>query len=449
MTAATGREVALKILTQVRENDAYANLVAPTVLQRAGLHGQEAGLALEIAFGALRWQGWYEAILQECCSRPLSEVQAELRDILLMGTHQLLKMRIPAHAAVDTSCTLARKVGEPGGAKGRAGFVNAILRKVGQHDQEQWADALGVADATVQALAIRGSHPEWIVSAYADCLGGDLAQVRDLLQANNTPARPVLAARPGRCEVEELLSIDHTSPGLWSELAVRMLSGQPVGIPAVTEHRAIVQDEGSQLVTLAFANAEVSEPDEQWLDMCAGPGGKAALLASIAQVRGAHLTCCELHEHRAELVRSTVDQPNVTILTGDAMERPWGSRLFDRVLLDAPCSGLGALRRRPEARWRKQRTDLPALTGLQRSLLEIAISSTRVGGVIGYVTCSPHLAETELVVSAALKAHPEATLLDATALVPQSMQLLGPTVQFWPHRHHTDAMFLALIRKEG
>jgi 16S rRNA (cytosine967-C5)-methyltransferase len=217
----------------------------------------------------------------------------------------------------------------------------------------------------------------------------------------------------------------------------------------VRQHRAGVQDEGSQLMPLALAAVPLPGPDRRWLDLCAGPGGKAAMLDGLAGLRDdeTHLTAVEKQPHRADLVRGAVTA-GTTVVVGDGTDERWGDGSWDRVLLDAPCSGLGALRRRPEARWRKRPGDLAGLGRLQRDLLTNALAAARPGGVVAYVTCSPHLAETQAVVSDALHRRDDVEVLDARAWLPDLPDLGdGPTVQLWPHRHGTDAMFLALLRR--
>ncbi len=186
------------------------------------------------------------------------------------------------------------------------------------------------------------------------------------------------------------------TPGPWSPYAVRLDGGDPGDLAPIRDGRAAVQDEGSQLCAIALATAPLGGPDEQWLDLCAGPGGKAALLAALAVERGARLTANELHPHRAELVGKATARWDVDIQVGDARQL---SGQYDRVLLDAPCSGLGALRRRPEARWRRRPEDIAPLAELQSQLLQAALGLVRPGGVVGYVTCSPHLGETRGVVA--------------------------------------------------
>ncbi|HLS04560.1 MAG TPA: RsmB/NOP family class I SAM-dependent RNA methyltransferase, partial [Actinomycetales bacterium] len=231
-------------------------------------------------------------------------------------------------------------------------------------------------------------------------------------------------------------------------------------IPQVRNATAGVQDEGSQVVALALTNAAPIVAGEQWLDLCAGPGGKSALLGAIAAQNGAHLTAIELHEHRSELVRQATAPlaQAVTVRTQDGREiGEEEPEKYDRVLVDAPCTGMGALRRRPEARWRRTPNDLANLTPLQNQLLDAALRATKAGGIVVYATCSPHLAETVVVVEDALRHHPDFEQLDAREIVvaqaPGEFEPSdfgsGPGAQLWPHAHGTDAMFFAVLRRKG
>ncbi len=213
-----------------------------------------------------------------------------------------------------------------------------------------------------------------------------------------------------------------------------------------------VQDEGSQLVAAALAAAELTGPDTCWLDACAGPGGKAALLAALAAERGAFLVAAEKQPHRARLVaRALAGNPGpYQVVVADGTRPGWAEGSFDRVLVDVPCTGLGALRRRPEARWRRRADDVAGFGPLQRALLTEALLATRPGGVVGYATCSPHPAETRAVVEDVLAARnaPAAEWIDARPLLPGVPDLGdGPDIQLWPHLHGTDAMYLALLRR--
>jgi 16S rRNA (cytosine967-C5)-methyltransferase len=435
------RRAAYDVLRAVRVADAYTNLALPVALGRRGVTGRDAAFATELASGTIRRRGTYDAILAECIERPLDKVQVKVLDILRLGCHQLLSMRVPPHAAISTSVDLARsEVGD-----GAAGFTNAVLRKVSAHDRDAWVrrvapdpdrDPVGYAEVAY-------SHPRWIVELLTEAVGA--AEIDVLLAADNDSPAVTLVARPGRSTRDELPG----EPTRFSPYGVRSSGGDPGAVPALAEGRAGVQDEGSQLVAVALAEAPLDGPDRWWLDLCAGPGGKAALLAALAAGRGARLVAAELQPHRADLVRRTLAGADgveaVTVADGTAP--PWEAGTFDRVLVDAPCSGLGALRRRPEARWHKTPDDLPGLVELQVALLTSALSLVRPGGVVVYATCSPVLAETIGVVGRVLDADPGASLEPVPLDVPDSAGPLPGTVQLWPHRHRTDAMFLALLRR--
>ncbi|MFF1511748.1 RsmB/NOP family class I SAM-dependent RNA methyltransferase [Streptomyces sp. NPDC058326] len=447
------RMLAFEALRAVDERDAYANLVLPPLLRKArekgDFDGRDAALATELVYGTLRRQGTYDAIISACVDRPLREVDPPVLDVLALGAHQLLGTRIPTHAAVSASVELARVVlGD-----GRAKFVNAVLRKISRQDLDAWvAEVAPPYDKDPEAnLAVVHSHPRWVVSALWDSLGGGRAGIEDLLEADNERPEVTLVARPGRSTTDELAAATETLPGRWSPYALRMAEGgEPGAIEAVKDGRAGVQDEGSQLVAIALANAPLEGSDARWLDGCAGPGGKAALLAALASERGAALLASEKQPHRARLVeRALAGNPGpYQVIAADGTRPPWRPGVFDRVLMDVPCSGLGALRRRPEARWRRRPEDLDSFAPLQRALLTEALSAVRVGGVVGYATCSPHLAETRVVVDDVLKKTGGGELIDARPLLPGVPALGdGPDVQLWPHLHGTDAMYLALIRR--
>lgn len=431
------RLVAYELLRAVSADGAYANLVLPGLIDERGLAGRDAALATELGYGTLRASGTLDEILAACLDRPLDQVDAPVLDLLRLGAYQALRTRIPPHAAVATSVDLARATGN-----GRAaGFLNAVLRRVVASDWSVWTTRLGTGRSPLGQLALRTAHPEWIAAAFLDALGGDPAEAEAALAADDLRPQTHLVAWPGQITRDELTAASGGRPGPYSPYAVRLAGGDPGALAAVRDHRAAVQDEGSQLCALALAAAPVSGRDERWLDLCAGPGGKTALLAALAAERGATVSANDLHPHRAELVRQATAAWQVEVSVGDARampERPGG---YDRVLVDAPCTGLGALRRRPEARWRRTAEDVAPLAALQRDLLGAALRLVRPGGVVAYVTCSPHLAETAAVVG-------EHALLDARAAFPGVDRLGdGPAVQLWPHRHGTDAMFCALLRR--
>ena len=446
------------MLTAVSSRDAYANLLLPGLLRDRRITGRDAAFATELTYGTLRSRGTLDAIIVAASSRPLAEIDPRVLEVLQLGSYQLLYTRVPDHAAVDATVGVAKVALTDGPAR----FVNAILRRVAEHDLEAWlATVLPDREQNpIGHLAVGSSHPEWIVAAISEALGersGELGETKLALTANNERPAVQLLARPGRIDRATLAEQVDGEAGSLSPYSVRLSGGgDPAGLAAVQQAQARVQDEGSQLVALALAAAPLDGRDTNWVDLCAGPGGKAALLADLARQRGVRLTAVEVAEHRAELVRQALDDDSVTVLTADARtvgERPELPEAgFDRVLVDAPCTGLGALRRRPEARWRRQPGDIPELAKLQRELLAAAVRAVRPGGVICYATCSPHIAETKVPVADAMRRF-KLQPLDAPAVLREvtgDAELSvgkGSTAQLWPHRHGTDAMFIALLQR--
>ncbi|WP_088994787.1 RsmB/NOP family class I SAM-dependent RNA methyltransferase [Micromonospora echinaurantiaca] len=445
------RYAAYEAVAAVHRDDAYANLVLPTILRDAGLTGRDAAFATELTYGTLRHLGTLDAILTAAAGRDVQRIDPPVRDALRLGAYQLLYTRVPAHAAVSSTVDLVRAVGP-----GATGFANAVLREVAGKDADAWVRQLAppMESDPIGHLALAYSHPQWIVRAFAEALGGDLGETTRLLIEDNERPPVHLCARPGLADPVELADEVGGAPGAFSPYAVYLSGGAPGDLPALAQGRAHVQDEGSQLVANALAEAPLDGPDGRWLDLCAGPGGKSGLLGALVAERGGRLTAVEVAEHRARLVAQATRDLPVTVLNTDGRAVGDHPKLpvdhFDRVLVDAPCTGLGALRRRPESRWRRQPSDLPPLTRLQRELLAAALRAVRPGGVVAYVTCSPHTVETHVTVTeSARRAGVPVDFVDARPLLPAGMPGLGdgPTVQLWPHRHGTDAMFLAVLRR--
>ena len=441
------RQAALDLLAAVRSRGAYANLTLPGILNERGLSGRDAALATELSYGSCRALGQLDAVISACGDRPIADLDGVVIDALRLGAYQILRTRIPPHAAVSATVDLVRASDKPGGA----GYVNAVLRRITEADLDTWIERLAPDrnQDPLGYLAMAVSHPRWIVSALNDALAAQHAQdeLEAALRADDDPPAVHLVARPGRIERDELVEASGGIPALYSPYGVYLEGGDPGAIRAVADGRAAVQDEGSQLVAAALAMAPLTGPDRNWLDLAAGPGGKAGLLGALAMERGAEVDAVEIAPHRADLVRQTVRGLPVRVHTADGRDPGLPAESFDRVILDAPCTGLGALRRRPEARWRRQPSDVADLVALQRELLESAARLVRPGGLVAYVTCSPHLAETAGVIGT----RPVGLdLVDARGLLPGVENLGdGPTVQLWPHRHGTDGMFLALLRKQG
>jgi len=446
------RRAAFDVLRAVSERDAYANLALPALLRERGITGRDAAFATELAYGTCRTRGLLDAVIAAAAGRPTDKIDPVLLDLLRLGAYQLLRTRVEHHAAVSTTVEQAGIEFD----SARAGFVNGVLRTIAGRDEQSWVEELAPpADSDpVGHTALVHAHPRWIAQAFADALGADAGQLDALLASDDERPSVHLAARPGVLTAEELAGQVDGTVGRYSPYAVYLSGGDPGRLDPVRDGAALVQDEGSQLVARALTQAELDGPDTgRWLDLCAGPGGKTALLAALAADerstnrlgRVRQVTAVEPNPRRAEMVEENTRGLPVEVLRVDGRD-PGIDPGFDRVLVDAPCTGLGALRRRPEARWRRQPGDVPQLVKLQRELLASAIRLTRPGGVVLYATCSPHLAETVGVVADALRRHP-VTALDTRPLFDPVDDLGdGPYVQLWPHRHGTDAMFAAALK---
>lgn len=448
-TVQPARQVAYGVLRAVNESDAYANLLLPSAIAEAALTPQDAALATELTYGTLRRRGTYDAIIASAAGRPVDEIDPAVLDALRLATHQLLATRVASHAAVNESVNLvASELG-----RGPSSFTNAVLRRISRDTPGEWQERIEQeARSDDERLGLRTAHPVWIIRALRRALAaeGRAEELESLLEADNVSPEVTLVALPGLAERGE-------SPRPFAPTAFGSPGGDPHKIIEASGGTVRVQDEGSQLVALALTAAAPISAGERWLDLCAGPGGKTALLAAIARQHDVALEANEVIPARAGLVRKalkavpgeiTVHEEDGRTLTGANHDR------FDRILVDAPCTGLGALRRRPEARWRKSPADVAELAPLQEELLAGALDALAPGGIVAYVTCSPHLAETVGVVAAVLRTRTDIIELDAGAVLSQICEhpidfaTAGSHVQLWPHRHGTDAMFLALLQRE-
>ncbi len=422
------RRAAFDALRAVTAHDGYANLVGPALFAERRLDDRDAAFATELLHGTCRHLGTYDRIIEAAGGRSLSSLQAAIVDVLRLGAHQLLGMRVPSHAAVAATVDLA------GAAVGEhtTGLANAITRRIDAHDLDGWLTILSSGLDSRDRLALRTHHPRWIVDALADVLPAE--ELEAALAANNERPVTALAIRPGLATAAELVGAGATAHPDVPTAA--MVTGHPGRFAAVREGRAGVQDPGSQRVALRLA--EIEATDGPWLDLCAGPGGKAALLAGLAIDQGTWLLASELQPHRAVLVgqavRAYAGRHAPLVIAADGTRPAWPDSTFARVMADVPCTGLGALRRRPEARWRRTPDDLDTLVPLQRRLLDSAINAARPGGIVSYVTCSPHRRET-------------VEIVDAVLADRDDVERIGPDVQLWPHRDGTDAMFQALLRR--
>jgi 16S rRNA (cytosine967-C5)-methyltransferase len=449
MKRPSARSVALDVIVAVLKDDAYANLLLSSRIRAAGLDSRDAGLATELCHGTLRGRGKYDSIIALCTDRPLEKIHPVVLAALEMGIHQHVAMRVLTHALVNETVQLVRD----SGMAAASGFANAIMRRATERSTEEW-DAVLRSNASdeISELSTLTSHPAWIIRAFDSALKADgrSSELRALLDADNSQS--ALGIADLRPTGEKLAGVE---PSTFSPFGFHLVSnGDPSTLTSAHHGFVRVQDEGSQLAALALVAAAPVREGEDWLDMCSAPGGKSAVLAHFASTSSCHVLANEANPGRIELVkRSIAPWPEAANSTRDGRDFSSEPNSFDRILVDAPCSGLGALRRRPEARWRKTPADIATLTKLQEQLLLSAIDAVRPGGVVAYVTCSPHLAETRAIVNSALKKRTNTSELNTQKILATVTRTAIPSpsdsksLQLWPHAHNTDAMFIALISK--
>ena len=347
------RAVAFDVLYRVNVEGTYANLALPKALTEYRLKRRDAAFATEITYGTLRVQGILDIVIAHCSSRPLDSIDPAVLGAIRLGASSALH---PGGTARGRRLRRENRRRHRKRNKPKAS-PNGILRKISRTTPEAWWEKLQPADE-LAAIAFRHAHPEWVAKSFEQALGG-----RDELDAALAAdsERPIvhLVARPGEITAEELALMTGGDEGTYSPYAVYLPGGDPGRIDAVRDGLAAVQDEGSQLIARALTEAPLDGPDGgHWLDLCAGPGGKAALLGAIARIESATVDAVEVQPHRAKLVQQTVRDLPVTVHTMDG-RNPSFEYQFDRVLVDAPCSGLGALRRRPEAAGANKNPTLP------------------------------------------------------------------------------------------
>ena len=420
MIRKSARQIAFEILFEVNHKGAYSNILLSQTLRDSDLSPRDKAFVTNLVYGVLRNRNLLDDLDLKCADRNLDKIDSKLLEVLRMGTFQLHILKAPAHAAVNESVELAKIVA----GKSTASFANAILRGI--------TKVIESGTYTPEELSIQYSTPAWIINAFRDALPNE-DQVIAQLKADNHGEASTLIAWPGRASTSEL--IDAGGVAVEASPYAVIFTGNPGDIPAIRERRAGVQDLGSQLVVERFY--ETGKPGMRWLDLCAGPGGKAAYLDSLIQ--DGEFIANEISEERCRLVKQVVRTG--TVINHDGRNLPSEFGDFDRILIDAPCTGIGALRRRPEIKWRRTPGDLPGLLLLQEELLNAAASRLRPNGVIGFATCSPHQAETKWQIKSFLKRNPQFSRLkvgkDADA---------DGDMQMWTFRDKTDSMFLSLLQ---
>lgn len=433
------RILVFELITQVNREGAFANIRLPELLNKSKLDSKDRNLATEMAYGTLRMQGLMDHLAGKFVDRPFNELDAKIQDLIRMGIYQITQMRIPDHAAVGETVEVARAVA----GESKSSYVNAILRKISA-SEFNFDDIQTLP--TPEKLSIQYSHPVWIVNAFYDRLK-DWQSVEDLLKADNLATRPDIVCWPTKSSEAEFLNLGAKPiENLKNGFTIEEI---PSNFAPIIERRAGVQDRGSQIVVEDLI--ATWQPGLKWLDLCAGPGGKAAYLyySLKALEPTVQFLANEPVAHRADLVRRVIG--NEVVVSFDGTDPANFEGKFDRILVDAPCTGLGALRRRPEARWRKQPSDLKELVSIQHKLLESAYHLIASDGIIAYVTCSPHILETKAQVANFMADHADVKLVNIANL-PSANKAgvnVDGSVQLWTHLNQSDSMFIAFLQKIG
>lgn len=420
------RRAALRAVEAVERGGAYSTAAVPDAVADLG-DERDRSLASHLAYDTLRWRGTLDWALGEVLDRPMEQVEGALRPLLRLGALQILRTRVPARAAVSTAVDLARERVPDHRAGGAAGFVNGVLRALARRAEDlPWPDA---EQDPVAHLALTTAHPDWIVRELLD--RHDREETARLLTADNDPPGLTLRATRDRdALVAELREAGlPVTPAPLAADGVRVPGADPRRLEAVRAGRAVPQDEASMLVVEAAG----ASAGETVLDLCAGPGGKTTHLARLVGEEG-RVVAVERHVHRARRVAeaAAAQGRTVQVVAADSTRLPLSaSHRFDLVLVDAPCSGLGTGRRRPEIRWRRTPGDVADLAALQRSLLSVGLDRARPGGRVVYAVCTWTRQETTGVVEEVVR--------------PRSDVRRAGERQLLPHRHDTDGMYWAVL----
>jgi len=440
----TPREVALDALYAVDRRNAFSDRLLHKLLRDHPMEPRDAALVTAIVRGTLRWRGRIDGLLNHYIKIGLDALPPMIQNILRMGVFQLLYLdQVPDRAAVDESVKLARKFGHPG----TAGLVNAVLRKISAERDKLPQPVIG--DDPVPALASIHSHPEWMVARWVRRFGVEEATA--LLEANNTPPPVTIRVNGRKAERRDVLArltaagLDAV-PGRYHRGTIR-ISGDfvPALDPGFAGGEFVVQDESESLVVDLLNPG----PGETVVDLCAAPGGKTTQIAERVG-RPGQVVAVEIQRGRLKPLaenRTRLGLDNISVVLADggslALRRP-----VDRVLVDAPCSGLGVLAKRADARWRKTEATIRAVTGLQDRLIRAGARLVKPGGVLVYSVCSIEPDEGRKVIERFLKENPEFRIEDAAKHLPADVTSEGFLLAL-PHRHHMDGAFAARLRRAG
>jgi 16S rRNA (cytosine967-C5)-methyltransferase len=441
------RQLASEILFKVDTRKAYADILLDQALRTAGLDERDRALLTELTYGTLRWRGAIDGRLSRSLKRAPAEVDAPIRNLLRLTYYQLIYLdRIPPYAAVNEAVELAKAFG----GRKAAGFVNGVLRNFlrAPHNQSQIR-----SDTTVPSLAVQYSHPEWLVQRWLDDYGADPAQA--LMRANNERALLILRANALSITRDELIDrlqtagIEATAASLAPQGILLPAGGVIESLPGFAEGLFQVQGEASQLVSCLLSPL----PGERILDACAAPGGKSTYIAELMHDDG-EIIAIDISQRGIERIRQNVNRlgpKSVRAVRADVSEpsAELSAAPYDRILVDAPCSGLGTLPAHPEIKWNRGENDIRRLSHLQLKILNQVSGYLKQDGILVYSTCTLTVEENERNVESFLAEHAEFELEDAARYLPPKTKHMvrGKYFQALPHRDNTDGFFAARMRK--
>ena len=440
------RETAIKVLQEVHEKGAYANVALAQALRRTELADQDRRFVTELVYGAVKAGDTLDWILRRYVNRPLSKIPPVIREILRLGLYQIFYLdKVPPSAACNTAVDLAKKYGH----KGVAGFVNAVLRTA-VREPEKAAFPQGKGHAT-EELALKSQHPLWLVKHWVKSFGFE--ETVRLCDFDNESARLCLRANTLKGQREDLLK-ELTACGAEAEFSAWAPEGLTVkshgaldALAPLQEGRAQVQDESSMLV----AHVVAPKPGEFILDCCSAPGGKTTHMAALMENKG-RIVAGDIYEHKLARIKENAERLGIDIIETMLLDaREAGDKFAgqaDRVLVDAPCSGLGVLRRKPDARWHKKQEELKELPSLQLEILKSAARALKPGGVLVYSTCTIERAENQAVLEAFLSGNKEFRLEKTGSFLPcPGNHGEDEMVQLYPQQDGTDGFFIARMKK--
>jgi len=446
LASSNPRQAACTVLLRIQKDGSFADQLIDRELANSALSGPDRGLFAELVFGVLRRQGTLDHILTGLLNQPLARLDPVVLVLLRLGLYQLVYLdRIPESAAVNESVNLAKQ------ALPRAsGLVNAVLRNYLRHkDTVAFPDP---AAAPAASIAARHSHPVWLVKQWFSQLGEQETEI--LAEASSRQAPLTLRANTLRISRDELMERFiangiEASPCTFSPHGILVEGRHHIpGLPGFREGLFVVQDEASQLAAILLD----PQPGERLLDACAAPGGKATHLAQLMGNCG-ELTAMDRAASKLPLIRETAERLGISIIrtrAGDLLDRGLAAPdSFDRILLDAPCSGLGVIRRNPESKWRLTPEDIARLAATQKALLTNAFRMLKPGGGLLYSTCSTAVEEDESVVEDFVSRNRDCVLEDLSEIFPAFKALFTPRgmLRTWPHRYVMDGFFAARLRK--